>query len=66
MCEIEVGIQRLGDGLMTGKLFAIVRGQCVNVVREWPQQFEDGLFDNLGTFVGYFGKQCQPRLALGQ
>jgi hypothetical protein len=32
MCEIEVGIQRIGDGFILGEFFAVVRGQCVNVV----------------------------------
>lgn len=66
MGEIKGRSECLGNALVIGEFFTIVRSDCMNTVRQGAKQVDDGVFDAIGGPVGHFGNQGQSRFALCQ
>lgn len=66
MGEVEGGIEFPGDGLVFGKLFAVVRRQGMHTRLEGLEQAGDSLADEMGGFALDLGQQGIAALALDE
>lgn len=66
MGEVEGGIELPGDGLVFGKLFAVVRRQGMHARLEGFEQAGDRLADEMGGFTLDLGQQGIAALALDE
>lgn len=66
MGEVEIGIELAGDGLVVGKLLAVVGGDGMHKRLEWLEQAGDGVADEMGGFALDLGQQGVAALAFDQ
>lgn len=63
--EIKINRKRLRDVLMLSEFFAII-GRNAFKTRNPLVQFNDGLAEQLGLFVGNPPQECETGFAFGQ
>jgi len=65
MSEAELSREFPGNGLMSGKLFAVISGDG-SQMRHPIEQFNHGLSDQVCAFMADLAQQCKARFALAQ
>lgn len=66
MCKVEIGLQGLGNGLVLGKLLAVVAGDRMDKLAQRAEQLQRRLGHGFRLATRNTTYPCQSRLALCQ